>query len=130
MTPSEINVLVVDDVQTVRIQVKELLRMCGFDKVKTAPNGLEALNLLNEEPFQLVVADLHMNPITGIELIREIRSKESLKNISIVMLTAEGTKEKVVEVLKTGVDDYIMKPLTKEHVQLKVLAALMKRKWL
>lgn len=128
MTPSQVLILVVDDVQTVRIQVKEILRSCGFENVKSAANGLEALKMLNEEDYHCVIADWYMSPMSGLELLKEVRSKDKLKNLAYVMLTAESTKEKVVEAIKSGLDDFIMKPFTKEHAQLKLTNALIKRK--
>ncbi len=102
--------------------------MCGFENLKTAANGLEALRMLNEETFHCVIADWYMSPMSGLELLKEVRAKDRLKEIAYVMLTAESTKEKVIEAIKSGLDDFIMKPLTKEHCQLKVMNALIKRK--
>lgn len=130
MTPAEVPILIVDDVQTVRVQLKEILRDHGFANVKSATNGIEALQMLNENPFSLVISDMHMAPMTGIDLVKEVRSKDKLKEIGFIMLTAESTKEKVVEAIKSGIDDYIMKPFKTEHCQLKVIGVLMKRKFL
>lgn len=128
MTPSEVQVIVVDDVQSMRIQVKEILRTCGFEKIRSAASGLEALRMMNELSAQLLICDWHMAPMSGIELLKEIRAKDSLKSTAFVMLTAEGTRERVLEALKSGLDDYIMKPFTPEHARLKVMGALLKRK--
>lgn len=130
MAQSPIHILVVDDVQTIRIHVKEILKSQGYVHVKTATNGVEALKMLNEEPFQLVIADWHMHPMDGLMLLKEVRGKESLKNISFIMLTADSTKEHVIQAIESGVDDYIMKPFTTEHAQMKVVKALLRRKWL
>lgn len=128
MTPADVQVIVVDDVQTMRIQVKEILRSCGFEKIRSAANGLEVLRMLHETPAHLLICDWHMAPMSGLELLKEIRSKEEIKQTVFVMLTAEGTKERVLEALKSGLDDYIMKPLTPEHTRLKIIGALLKRK--
>jgi two-component system chemotaxis response regulator CheY len=127
MTPAQIEIIVVDDVQSMRIQVKEILRSCGFEKIRSAGNGLEALRMMNEEVAHLLICDWHMAPMSGMELLKEVRSKEKLKNAVFVMLTAEGTKERVLEAVKSGLDDYIMKPFTVEHARLKVMGALLKR---
>ncbi len=84
--------------------------------------------MLNEQPAQLLVCDWHMAPMSGLELLKEIRAKENIKDTAFVMLTAEGTRERVLEALKSGLDDYIMKPFTPEHARLKVMGALLKRK--
>jgi two-component system chemotaxis response regulator CheY len=128
MTPAEIQVIVVDDVQSMRIQVKEILRSCGFEKIRSAGSGLEALKMLNEMSAQLLICDWHMAPMSGLELLKEIRGKEGIRDTAFVMLTAEGTRERVLEALKSGLDDYIMKPFTPEHARLKVMGALLKRK--
>ena len=128
MTPSDIQVIVVDDVQSMRIQVKEILRTCGFEKIRSASSGLEALRMMSEQQAQLLICDWHMAPMSGLELLKEIRGKESIKETTFVMLTAEGTRERVLEALKSGLDDYIMKPFTPEHARLKVMGALLKRK--
>jgi two-component system chemotaxis response regulator CheY len=128
MTPSDVNIIVVDDVQSMRIQVKEILRTCGFEKIRSAASGLEALRMMNEQAAHLLICDWHMAPMSGIELLKEIRAKAEIKNTTFVMLTAEGTRERVLEALTSGLDDYIMKPFTPEHVRLKVMGALLKRK--
>lgn len=127
MTPADVRILIVDDVQSMRIQVKEILRSCGFEKIQTANNGLEALKILNDSTTHLLICDWHMAPMSGLELLKEVRGKELFRNIPFLMLTAEGTKERVIEALKSGLDDYIMKPFTSEHAQLKVMNALLKR---
>lgn len=128
MTPSDIQIIVIDDVQSMRIQVKEVLRSCGFEKIRSAANGLEALRMMNDANAHLLICDWHMAPMSGLELLKEIRNKEAIKDTAFVMLTAEGTKERVMEALRSGLDDYIMKPFTTEHVRLKVMGALLKRK--
>lgn len=128
MTPADIQIIVIDDVQSMRIQVKEVLRSCGFEKIRSAANGLEALRMMNETSAHLLICDWHMAPMSGLELLKEIRNKDQIKNTAFVMLTAEGTKERVLEALKSGLDDYIMKPFTPEHVRLKIMGALLKRK--
>jgi len=128
MTPSEIQILIVDDVQTVRVQVKEILKSCGFEKIQVAGNGVEALSTLKSEKFHCVVSDWYMEPMSGLELLKKVREDAELKNLAFVMLTAECTKEKVIEAIKAGLDDYVMKPFSKEHAQLKLMNTLLKRK--
>ncbi|MBC7387235.1 MAG: response regulator [Cryobacterium sp.] len=128
MTPADVQILIVDDVQSMRIQVKEILRSCGFEKIRTASNGLEALGMVNELSAHLLICDWHMAPMSGLELLKEIRNKDKLRDTAFLMLTAEGTKERVIEALKSGLDDYVMKPFTVEHARLKVMGALLKRK--
>ena len=128
MTPADVKILVVDDVQMMRVQVKDILRQCGFEKIRSAANGLDALKQLGEESAHLIVADWHMAPMSGLELLREVRAKEAFKDIAFLMLTAEVTKERVIEAVKAGVDEYVVKPFTIDHTQLKVMSVLLKRK--
>lgn len=127
MADSRFQILVVDDVQSVRIQVRELLRASGYDRVKTASNGMEALRMLHEHQFDAVIADWYMNPLDGLELLKEIRAKKDFDKVAFLLLTAESTREKVLDAISRGVDDYIMKPFTQEHAQLKLTKALIKR---
>jgi two-component system chemotaxis response regulator CheY len=68
-----------------------------------------------------------MTPTDGLEFLKHVRSQEQTKNIAFIMVTAEGTKEKVVEAIKTGVDDYLMKPLTLEQIETKVHKVLIRK---
>jgi two-component system chemotaxis response regulator CheY len=111
-----------------RIQVKEILRGCGFEKIRSANSGLDALRMMNEQMAHLLICDWHMAPMSGLELLKEIRGKDGLKGAVFLMLTAEGTKERVVEAVQAGLDDYIMKPFTPELARLKVMGALLKKK--
>lgn len=130
MGTANIKILIVDDVQTVRVQIKEILKLAGYEQNKSAMNGLEALQELNASDYHLAIIDWHMDPMNGLDLVKEIRSKDKLKNISIIMLTAETTKEKVMQAVQSGIDDYIVKPFTPDHAQLKITQALLKRKHL
>ena len=128
MTHDEIEILVVDDVNTMRMQIKELLRSFGFRNITVAANGEEAKKFLAEKLCHLILADWHMIPTDGLELLKYIRATPNLKSIPFVMITAENTKEKVIEVVKAGVDDYLMKPLTRGQIETKVYAILLRRK--
>ena len=120
--------LIVDDVHSVRAQIKELLQINGFWKIKTAANGAEAQAILGSEPIQLVIADWQMNPVDGMDLLKYVRSSPKLKNTVYVLLTAESTKERVIDAIKAGIDDYVVKPMTPEHVRTKLLELLTKKK--
>jgi len=130
MSQPAIKILVVDDVQTIRMHVKEILRSTGYSFVKTASNGVEALKMLNEERFQLVISDWHMHPMDGLTLLKEVRAQAGLQPIAFIMLTADSTKEHVIQAISSGVDDYVTKPFTVEHAQIKIPKALIRRKLL
>lgn len=128
MTPSDVQVIVVDDVQSMRIQIKGVLRSCGFEKIRSANHGIEALQQMNEEPAHLVICDWHMATMSGLDLLREMRKKEKTKDTAFIMLTAECGRERVMEAVQAGLDGYIMKPFTPEQAKLKVMDALLKRR--
>jgi two-component system chemotaxis response regulator CheY len=110
-----IKVLVVDDFPTMRRIVKNLLKQIGFENIDEAEDGVQALNKLKSGNYGLVVSDWNMPSMGGIDLLRNIRQEaEPLKNIPFLMVTAEAEKEKVIEAIKAGVDNYIVKPFTAE----------------
>jgi two-component system chemotaxis response regulator CheY len=110
-----IKVLVVDDFPTMRRIVKNLLKQLGFENIDEAEDGIQALNKLKSGEYGLVISDWNMPNMEGIELLRNVRqSPEPLKSIPFLMVTAEAEKEKVIEAIKSGVDNYIVKPFTAE----------------
>lgn len=127
MLREEVGILVVDDVNTMRVQIKDLLKQFGFRKVTLANNGEEAKAILESEPVHLIMCDWHMAPVDGIEFLKYVRSHNKHKDTPFIMVTAEGTKERVVEAIKSGVDDYLVKPLTPEQIQNKVYGVLLRK---
>lgn len=128
MDIKEVSVLVIDDVNTMRIQIKELLRGFGIPKVATCSSGEEAKKLLEAGSFQLVLSDWHMAPVDGMELLQWLRAHAKLQETAFIMVTAENTKDRVLDAILWGVDDYIVKPLTGGLIQTRVMGVLKKRK--
>lgn len=108
----KIKVLVVDDFPTMRRIVKNLLKQLGFENIDEADDGVNALAKLKNGGFGLVVSDWNMPNMEGIDLLRAVRQEPSVKDIPFLMVTAEAEKEKVIEAIKAGVDNYIVKPFT------------------
>lgn len=127
MLREDVSVLVIDDVNTMRIQIRELLRGLGFRKILVASNGEEAKQLFKKVPIHLVLSDWHMEPGNGLALLEFIRKDPELQNIAFIMVTAENTKERVMQAIQAGVDDYLMKPLTVQQVQTKVYGVLLRK---
>jgi two-component system, chemotaxis family, chemotaxis protein CheY len=117
-------VLVVDDFATMRRIVKSVLKQIGFEKIIEATDGNLALEVLKKEEVGLIVSDWNMPNMTGLELLRAVRGDEKLKTIPFIMVTAEGLKENVLEAVKAGVTNYIVKPFTPENLTVKIEAAL------
>ncbi|HIJ60706.1 MAG TPA: chemotaxis protein CheY [Nitrospirae bacterium] len=125
-----LRVLVVDDFPTMRRIVKNLLKQLGFDNIDEAEDGLMAFQKLKTGGYGLVVSDWNMPNMEGIDLIRKIRQDPVLKDTPFLMVTAEAEKEKVIEAIKAGVDNYIVKPFTAEVLKEKLEKISDKRKTL
>lgn len=110
--PAEIKVtkkriLLVDDEETLRLSIKQVLSEDGYEVV-TAKNGTEALELVRAEGFDLVITDLRMPGLSGLQLVSEIKKTDSLTKI--IVISAYGTMETVVEAMRLGVNDFVAKP--------------------
>ncbi len=127
MLLEDVGVLVVDDVNTMRIQIKELLKTFGLCKVTLASNGEEAKQVIGSSPIQLVLVDWQMKPTDGLELLKYLRLHPQHKQMAVIMVTAENTKELVGDAIKAGVDDYLLKPLTLVQIRNKIYGVLLKR---
>jgi two-component system chemotaxis response regulator CheY len=113
-------VLVVDDFATMRRILRNILKQIGFTNISEADDGKTALKELKKEKFDLVLCDWNMPEMTGIDLLNTVKSDEQLKQIPFVMVTAEAQKENIVEAVKAGVNNYIVKPFTAETVNEKL----------
>ncbi|MEO5864454.1 MAG: chemotaxis response regulator CheY [Nitrospiraceae bacterium] len=116
----DMKILVVDDMSTMRRIVKNILKQLGFINVEEAEDGQEGLNKLKEGGFGFVVSDWNMPVMTGIEMLRAIRADEAIKAIPVLMVTAEAQQENLIEAVKAGVSNYIVKPFTAETLQEKI----------
>lgn len=117
-------ILVVDDYNTMLRILKNLLKQLGFNNVDTAMDGGEALNKLNANKFDFVISDWNMEPMTGIELLKEVRASEKLKHIPFIMITAESKAENVIAAQQAGVSNYIVKPFNAETLKGKMASVL------
>ena len=121
---TSIKVLVVDDFATMRRIIKGVLKQLGFDNIVEAEDGSIALDSLKKEEIGLIVSDWNMPKMTGLDLLRAVKGDAGLKGIPFIMVTAEGLKENVLEAVKLGVTNYIVKPFTPEGFSEKIQAAL------
>jgi two-component system, chemotaxis family, chemotaxis protein CheY len=128
MLREEIEVLIIDDVNSTRMHVRELMKDQGFRKINLCAHGEEAKAYLEKNPCHLILCDWHMEPTNGIEVLKFVRSHPRLRETPFLMLTGEGTKERVIQAIQTGVDDYMLKPLTAAQIQAKVFGVLLKKK--
>ncbi|MDH4301050.1 MAG: chemotaxis response regulator CheY [Nitrospira sp.] len=115
-----LKILVVDDMATMRRIVKNILKQLGFPNCEEAENGQEALQKLRGETYGFVVSDWNMPVMTGIDMLRAIRTDENLKAIPVLMVTAEAQQSNLIEAVQAGVSNYIVKPFTAETMQEKL----------
>ena len=104
--------LVVDDFPTMRRIMRNFLKDLGFANVHEAEDGIDALHKLQHEDFDFVMSDWNMPNMTGIELLRRIRSDARLSHLPVLMVTTEARREKVIEAAEAGASGYIIKPFT------------------
>lgn len=120
-------VLVVDDYSTMRRIIRNLLSQIGYSDVEEAVDGQDALSKLRGGVnFGLVISDWNMEPMTGYDLLREVRADEKLKALKFIMVTAESKTDNVVAAKKAGVDNYIVKPFNAATLQSKINAVFEK----
>ena len=117
-------VLVVDDYRTMLRILRNLLRQLDFRNVFEATDGTDALQKLREGGFGLVISDWNMEPMTGIQLLREVRADDKLKHIPFIMVTAESKPENVIAAKQAGVSNYIVKPFNAETLKTKMASVL------
>jgi two-component system, chemotaxis family, chemotaxis protein CheY len=110
-------VLVVDDFATMRKIVKNVLKQINIENVVEAENGKHALNVLKSEEVDLIISDWMMPEMTGIEFLKVCKEDDEKKKIPFIMVTAEGQKDSVMEAIKSGVDNYIVKPFTPDKLK-------------
>jgi two-component system chemotaxis response regulator CheY len=120
MLNPDMNVLVVDDAATMRRIVRSLLRELGIKNVREAEDGEVALENLKYQKADLVVSDWAMPKMTGIELLRAIRQDDALKEVPVLMVTAESKKENIMEAIQAGVNNYIVKPFNSKTLEEKL----------
>ncbi|WP_438646594.1 chemotaxis response regulator CheY [Saccharospirillum mangrovi] len=113
-------ILVVDDFSTMRRIVKNLLRDLGFSNTHEADDGSSAWPMLQSSDFDFVVTDWNMPGMTGIELLKKIRSDDRLKSIPVLMVTAEAKRDQIVAAAQAGVNGYVVKPFTAAALKEKI----------
>jgi len=117
---TNIKILVVDDFATMRKIIKNILTQIGFKDIIEADDGTTALELLKKQKVDLIISDWNMPKMNGLELLKSVRSDDNLKDIRFIMVTAEAQKENVIEAIKHGVNQYVVKPFTPKTLREKL----------
>lgn len=118
------NILIVDDYKTMLRIVRNLLKQLGFDNVDEATDGASALAKMRGKQYGLVISDWNMEPMTGYELLKEVRADGLLKTTPFIMVTAESKTDNVIAAKKAGVNNYIVKPFNAATLKTKLSAVL------
>ena len=113
-------VLVVDDFSTMRRIIKNILRQLGFNNVVEADDGTTAWDVLNKDKIDFIISDWNMPQMTGIDLLRKVRSSEEFADLPFLMVTAEAQQENIIEAVQAKVSNYIVKPFTAETMKQKI----------
>jgi two-component system chemotaxis response regulator CheY len=118
------SILIVDDYKTMLRILRNLLRQLEFHNIEEATDGSMALQKLRQKKFDFVISDWNMEPMTGIQLLREVRSDDTLKHLPFIMITAESKSENVIAAKQAGVSNYIVKPFNSETLKTKMASVL------
>src|ERR1700743_677556 len=116
------SVLVVDDYATMIRIIRNLLKQLGFENIDDASDGSAALNKMRGKKYGLVISDWNMEPMTGYDLLREVRADPNLATTPFIMITAESKTENVIAAKKAGMNNYIVKPFNAATLKTKIEA--------
>jgi two-component system chemotaxis response regulator CheY len=117
-------ILIVDDYRTMLRIVRNLLSKLGFTDIDEAADGTQALAMMKSRNYGLVISDWNMQPMTGFELLKQVRADDELKTTPFIMVTAESKVENVVAARQAGVNNYIIKPFSAAVLKAKLKAVL------
>ena len=113
-------VLIVDDYSTMIRIIRNLLKQLGFEDIDDASDGSQALAKMRERQYGLVISDWNMEPMTGYDLLQQVRSDPDLSTTPFIMVTAESKTENVIAAKKAGVSNYIVKPFNAQTLKSKI----------
>ena len=117
-------ILIVDDYKTMLRIVRGLLKRIGFENLDEAAGGTEASNKMKEKKYGLVISDWNMEPVTGLDLLKQVRGCDSIKDTPFILITTESIAENVIATKDAGVSNYIVKPFNAEMLRQKLMAVL------
>lgn len=113
---TSIKILIVDDFATMRRILKNILKQLGFKNLVEADDGTTAWDVLESQKIDLIISDWNMPKMTGLELLKKVRTSTQYKTAPFLMVTAEAQKQNVIEAVQAGVSNYVVKPFTAEAI--------------
>ena len=117
---TNMKILIVDDFSTMRKIIRNILVQLGFKNIIEADDGTTALEVLSKEKVDLIISDWNMPKMSGLDLLKAVRSNETAQDLPFIMVTAEAQKENILEAIKYKVSQYIVKPFTPETLKEKL----------
>lgn len=117
-------IITVDDSSTMRRIIKNTLQKLGFSSILEAGNGIEALEVMAKNKVDMIVTDWNMPEMDGLTFVKTVRQKDQYKDTPILMITTEAAKEDILTALRSGVNNYVVKPFTPDTLQEKVFKLL------
>lgn len=119
-----IRILVVDDSRTMRQVMARMIKQLGFQNVEIADGAEDALERVRESGYDLVISDWHMTPVSGLDLLKEIRADSRTEKVPFIMVTAEQHDEKAADAMAAGASDYLIKPYGEDAIRSKIVAVM------
>ena len=123
-TASSTPVMIVEDYESMRALIRRCLESMGFDDIRTAANPIQALFALGQKPAGLVISDLDMPGMTGLELLDHVRSEPGMADTKFIILSGSGDRDIIREAVALGVDEYLTKPIEPQPLRDAVARAL------
>lgn len=120
MPDGKMKILIVDDMSTMRRIIKNALRQLGFQNLEEAEDGQAAFNKLKQWPVDLVITDWNMPNMDGLSLLKAVREEPSLRTMPVLMVTAQASQKCVLEAIRAGASNYIVKPFTADTLKKKI----------
>jgi two-component system chemotaxis response regulator CheY len=120
MPDKKMRILIVDDFSTMRRIIRNILKQLEFVNVEEAEDGNAAFEKLKEADYDLVITDWNMPNMTGLDLLKEIRANEKLKDLKVLLVTAESEKENIIQAAQAGANEYVVKPFTADVLEQKI----------
>ncbi len=120
LTDKSIKILIVDDYKTMLRIIRNVLRQIGLVNVDEANDGAEALAMLRVSDYGLVISDWNMQPVTGLDLLQQVRADAKLARLPFIMVTAESKVENIVAAKQAGVSNYVVKPFSADTLRSKI----------
>lgn len=117
-------ILIVDDYKTMLRIIKTLLKQLGFDNIDEATDGGMAMDMLKQKKYGLVISDWNMEPVSGFELLKQVRADAALKETPFILITAESKTENVIAAKQAGVNNYIVKPFNADTLKAKLISVI------